>query len=178
MCENGPVLAVELGGAAGGGPPLTGLLVRLGLFDVRPWIASQCQRSIFYGYDTHVDISLGLPFRKARHLRRDCLPCWRSLSGGEVCGRSFIEVDARWWIFLDEVLNLQFKPINYRFCEPERTREVLAKCGRSDAGLLGRYFGSTEWSVWDSAHTIQRPSSTCIWRTLELPRKEEAMQER
>ena len=46
ICENESVLAAELKGAGGGGggwPPVTGLFVRLGLFDVRPWIAPECQ---------------------------------------------------------------------------------------------------------------------------------------
>ena len=89
MCENGPFIAVELKGVAGGGgiPQIT-LLMGLAWRELRPCV-DEVVSSLFFGQDTRFDVSLKKPSRRALDSRRRLLPPWPSTSGGGVIGFSF-----------------------------------------------------------------------------------------
>ena len=102
--------------------------------------------SIFYGYHAHVDVSLGLPFRRLGTYDEIVFP-----AGALLAEERFWDAPSSRWMgvggsFWMKCLTSSLSLSTTGFCEREITREVLAKRGRSDAGLLGRYPGSTEWS--------------------------------
>ena len=48
--------------------------------------------NVLHGHDARDHVSFELPARRVWHSRRDRLPRWRSLIGGEVRESSFIDV--------------------------------------------------------------------------------------